>query len=76
MTITQRHTLHTLVAGYRMNADRPILSAGKNRPGSIQTKIRLYNALVISVLLYGSETWTLLKADERRLEALIANDGS
>ena len=31
--------------------------------------IRLYNALVISVLLYGSETWTLLKADERRLEA-------
>ena len=43
---------------------------------SLQTKIRLYNALVISVLLYGSETWTLLKADERRLEALIANDGS
>ena len=36
---------------------------------SLQTKIRLYNALVISILLYGSETWTLLKADERRLEA-------
>ena len=37
---------------------------------SLQTKIRLYNALVISVLLYGSEseTWTLLKADERRLK--------
>ena len=43
---------------------------------SLQAKIRLYDALVISVLLYGSETWTLLKADERRLEALIANDGS
>ena len=25
---------------------------------SLQTKIRLYNALVISVLLYGSGTWT------------------
>jgi len=40
---------------------------------SLQTKIRLYNALVISVLLYGSETWTLLKADERRLEAFHMN---
>ena len=35
--------------------------------------IRLYNALVISVLLYGSETWTPLKADERRLEAFHMN---
>jgi len=40
---------------------------------SLQTKIRLYNALVISVLLYGSETWTLLEADERRLEAFHMN---
>ena len=40
---------------------------------SLQTKIRLYNALVISVLLYGSETWTLLKADEQRLEAFHMN---
>jgi len=36
---------------------------------SLQTEIRLCNALVISVLLYGSKTWTVLKADERRLEA-------
>jgi len=36
-------------------------------------KIGLYNALVISVLLYGSETWTLLKADERRLEVFHMN---
>ena len=40
---------------------------------SLQTKIRLYNTLVISVLLYGSETWTLLKGDERRLEAFHIN---
>jgi len=40
---------------------------------SLQAKIRLYNALVISVLLYGLETWTLLKADERRLEAFHMN---
>ena len=40
---------------------------------SLQTKIRLYNALVISVLLYGSETWTLLKVNERQLEAFHMN---
>jgi len=40
---------------------------------SMHTKTRLYNALVISVLLYGSETWTLTKADERRLEAFHMN---
>jgi len=28
---------------------------------------------VISILLYGSKTWTLLKADERRLEAFHVN---
>ena len=39
----------------------------------IMLTIQLYNALVISVLLYGSETWTLLKADERRLEAFHMN---
>jgi len=39
----------------------------------MHTKMRLYNALVISVLLYGSETWTLRKADERRLEAFHMN---
>ena len=33
----------------------------------------LYNALVISVLLCGSETWILLKADERQLEAFHMN---
>ena len=42
---------------------------------SLQTNIglRLYNVLVIFVLIYGSETWTLLKADERRLEAFHMN---
>ena len=35
--------------------------------------MRLYNALVISVLLYGSDTWTLMKADERRMEAFRIN---
>ena len=32
------------------------------------TKIRLYQALVLSVLMYAAETWTLLAADTRALE--------
>jgi len=36
---------------------------------SLATKLRAYNSLVLSVLLYGCETWTILKTDERKLEA-------
>jgi len=36
---------------------------------SQRTKLRLYNALVVSVLLYGAETSTLTKSDEQKLES-------
>jgi len=35
----------------------------------LSTKIRLYQALVMSVFLYAAETWTLLSCDEKTLEA-------
>jgi hypothetical protein len=35
---------------------------------SPNTKIQLYNALVMSTLLYASETWTLTEAQVERLE--------
>ena len=31
------------------------------------TKLKLYKSLVLSVLLYGSETWKMTKGDERKL---------
>jgi len=34
----------------------------------LQTKLRLYQTCVLSILLYGSETWTLLQEDLRKLE--------
>src|SRR6218665_3144550 len=34
---------------------------------SIATKMKLYDALLVPVLLYGSECWSLRKEDERRL---------
>jgi len=41
----------------------------KCRSLSINTKVHLYQALVICVLLYGAEIWTLLAADTKALEA-------
>ena len=35
----------------------------------LSTKIRVYEILVLPVLLYTCETWTVLAADEQRLEA-------
>jgi hypothetical protein len=31
------------------------------------TKLRVYQSLVLSILLYNSETWTLRELDKRRL---------
>ena len=38
-----------------------------NKALSRTTKVTLYNTLIIPVLLYGAETWTLLKADEEAI---------
>jgi hypothetical protein len=35
---------------------------------SISTKMRIFRSLILSVLLYGAESWTLLQADLNRLE--------
>jgi len=40
-----------------------------NKRLTVSTKIRLYQALVVSVLVYAAETWTLLAADVRTLKA-------
>ena len=37
---------------------------------SIQTKVRLYETLVLSILLYASETWTLPASDMKAIKSL------
>ena len=37
----------------------------------IQTKINMYRALVVSVLLYGSEAWATTLADRRRIDVFF-----
>jgi len=41
----------------------------KNQRLSLTTKTRIYHALVLFVLLYAAETWSLLSTDSRALEA-------
>ena len=41
---------------------------------AINTKMKVYQACVLSTLLYGSETWTLYSRQERRLNAFFNNN--
>ena len=38
---------------------------------SLQTKVRLFNALVKSVLLYGCEAWRVNEVDNRRMDTFM-----
>ena len=39
---------------------------------TVTTKLRIYQTCIMSVLLYGAETWTLLAADLSRLQAFLS----
>ena len=41
----------------------------KSRYISIQLKIRLYNALIVTIAIYGSETWTLTQYTTNKIQA-------
>jgi len=41
----------------------------KDKRRTVSTRIRLYHAVVVLVMVYAAETWTLLAADVRSLEA-------
>ena len=41
----------------------------KNRDITLPTKVRLVKAMVFSVVMYGCESWTVKKAECRRIDA-------
>ena len=41
----------------------------KNRDITLSTKVRLVKAMVFPVVMYGCESWTIKKAEHRRLDA-------
>ena len=42
----------------------------KNRDITLSTKVRLVNAMVFPVVMYGCESWTIKKAEHQRIDAL------
>ena len=42
----------------------------KTRDITLLTKVRLVKAMVFPVVMYGCESWTVKKAERRRIDAL------
>ena len=55
--------------GSAMAAMTKLTKIWKTKNISLPTKLRLYRALVQTIVLYGCETWTLMAATERKLQA-------
>ena len=41
----------------------------KSRDSTLPTKVRLVKAMVFPVIMYGCESWTVKKAEHRRIDA-------
>ena len=44
-------------------------SISKSRDSTLSTKVRLVKAMVFPVVMYGCESWTIKKAECRRIDA-------
>ena len=47
----------------------------KSRDITLPTKVRLVKAMVFPVVMYGCESWTVKKAERRRIDALNCDVG-
>ena len=47
----------------------------KSRDITLPTKVRLVKAMVFLVVMYGCESWTVKKAERRRIDALNCGVG-
>ena len=45
----------------------------KSRDNTLPTKVRLVKAMVFPVVMYGCESWTVKKAERRRIDAFMWN---
>ena len=49
--------------------DQPRYSPFKSRDVTLPAKVRLVKAMVFPVVMYGCESWTVKKAERRRIDA-------
>ena len=47
----------------------------KSRGITLLTKVHLVNAMVFPVVMYGSESWTIKKAEHKRIDAFQCGAG-
>ena len=47
----------------------------KSRDITLQTKVYLVKAMVLPVVMYGCESWTIKKAEHQRIDALNSGVG-
>ena len=47
----------------------------KSRDITLPTKVRLVKAMVFPVVMYGCESWTVMKAERRRIDDLNCGVG-
>ena len=50
-------------------------SVFKSRDISLPTKVRLVKAMVLPVVMYGCESWTIKKTEHRRIDLLSCGVG-
>ena len=48
----------------------------KSRDVTLPTKVRLVKAMVFPVVMYGCESWTVKKAEHRRIDAFGVGEDS
>ena len=62
-----RHEIKTLIFGRKVMTN--LDSILKSRDITLSTKVRLVKAMVFPVVMYGCESWTVKKAESRRIDA-------
>ena len=48
----------------------------KSRDITLSTKVHIVKAMIFPVVMYGCESWTIKKAEHRRIDALVLNCGA
>ena len=58
-----------MLAPWKKSYDQPRQHVKKSRDITLLTKVRLVKAMVFPVVMYGCESWTIKKAEHRRIDA-------
>jgi len=73
VTLTKKNSIHEEMKS-RLKSGNACYQSGQNSLSSSlltkNVKIKIYRTIVLSVVLYGYETWSLTLREERRLRCL------